>query len=250
MPPLSLHVVTARRVADSLGLRSLDDERGSLYMGATAPDIRVITSWERERTHFFDLHRFDDQSGARAFLAANSGLADAASLSPATAAFVAGYLTHLEMDETWINSVYRPYFGERSSLGGTLRANIMDRALQFSLDARERDDRELMAEIVEAVLRCDFCWEISFIDADTLRRWHQLVVEMMSSEADWERFRSRAHRFAGNGVDPAELEELTRSLPDLVEEALRHLTPERVEEFKEDAYKRSLAAVKEYLRCA
>src|SRR3970040_21438 len=113
--------------------RVLDAERGNLYLGATAPDIRVITRWERGRTHFFDLHNFDEQSGVAGLFDAYPRLGQPGSLGPGTAAFVAGYVTHLVMDELWINTIYRPFFGQRSPLGGDLRAHIMDRACQFSL---------------------------------------------------------------------------------------------------------------------
>ena len=43
MPPLALHTAIAKNVADALRLSALDDERGSLYLGSTAPDIRVMT---------------------------------------------------------------------------------------------------------------------------------------------------------------------------------------------------------------
>ena len=59
MPPLGLHTAVAKEVADRLRHRLLQDEAGSLYLGSTAPDIRIITRWERERTHFFDLSCFD-----------------------------------------------------------------------------------------------------------------------------------------------------------------------------------------------
>ena len=41
MPPLALHTAIAKDIADRLNLATLDDERGSLYLGSTAPDIRV-----------------------------------------------------------------------------------------------------------------------------------------------------------------------------------------------------------------
>ena len=123
MPPLALHTALAKEIADRLNLAALDDERGSFYLGSTAPDIRVITHWERSRTHFFDLERFDEQSGVSALLEAYPVLTNPDDLSPQTRAFTAGYLTHLVTDETWITTVYRPYFGERSPLGGDIRAN-------------------------------------------------------------------------------------------------------------------------------
>lgn len=251
MPPLSLHISVARNVADAIRIGLLDGRRGDLYLGATAPDIRVITRWDRSRTHYFDLDNFGEQSGVDAFFQDNSTLADAACLPASAAAFVAGYATHLVMDETWINTVYRPFFGERSPLKGGLRANVMDRALQFSLDHERRSDADLVTLVVGDVARCDLGLEFEFIDSDTLRRWHQVVIDMLSSTPDWERFRHAAKRHIQNGdAESAEFEELVRSVPDLVDETLRYLSPGLLDDFMLEAFERSLACVRDYLKCA
>lgn len=250
MPPLVLHTAIAKNVADKLRVSLLDDERGSLYLGSTAPDIRVVTRWERERTHFFDLNNFDEQDGVAAFFDAYPSLAGGP-IAPATRSFVAGYLTHLVMDERWINSVYRPYFGERSPLGGDLRANIMDRALQFSMDCDRRKDMDFMAHVVGAVARCDLAFDIGFIDAESLSQWQRVVTDMMNRTPDWDRFRHGARRHLGyTEADGQEFEEMVSSIPELVDETLRYLTVERVEDFLREAESRSLAAVREYLKCA
>jgi len=250
MPPLVLHTAIAKNVADELRLSLLDDERGSLYIGATAPDIRVVTRWDRERTHFFDLNNFDEQDGVAAFFEAYPVLAGGRLEAP-TRAFVAGYLTHLVMDERWISSVYRPYFGERSPLGGDLRANIMDRALQFSMDCDRRQDAEFMAHVVDSVARCDLAFDIGFIDAESLGQWQRVITDMMNRTPDWDRFRHGARRHLGYAEGAGdEFEEMVRSIPDLVDQTLRYLTVQRVEDFLKDAEDRSLSAVKEYLQCA
>ncbi|MDO8615718.1 MAG: zinc dependent phospholipase C family protein [Dehalococcoidia bacterium] len=252
MPPLAIHTAIAKEVADRLQLALLDSQRGDLYLGATAPDIRVMTRWERERTHFFDLRCFDEQSGVSGFFSAYPALADPAALNAATASFVAGYLSHLVTDETWISTIYRPFFGERSALGGTLRANVMDRALQFSLDAERRGDSDLMVHVVEAVARSALDLQIDFIDRETLRSWHRLIIDFVNQQPDWDRFRDRAARHlkeAGfEGAD--DVEEMTRSLPDLVDETLRYLRPEIVRECLQDSTQRCVGAIKEYLACA
>ncbi len=252
MPPLALHTVIAKEVADRLRHRVLDEARGNLYLGSTAPDIRVITRWERQRTHFFDLGNFEEQSGVTGLFQAYPRLARPAALSAPTAAFVAGYITHLVMDETWINAIYRPFFGERSPLGGDLRANIMDRAMQFSLDREKRCQRELMAHVINEVAQCDLLLEIDFLDGETLRRWKDVMLDVANSSPDWERFRYIAGRHLREaGIEsPEAFEEFVRSLPDLVEETLRYLTEERVQAFAEESRDRALEAVKEYLECA
>src|SRR3972149_92563 len=64
-------------------------------------------------------------------------------------------------------------------LGANRRANIMDRAIQFSLDRERRIDRELMAHVLEAVARSDLALEIDFIDGDTLHRWRELILDVV-----------------------------------------------------------------------
>lgn len=252
MPPLGLHTVIAKEVGDRLRHRVLDAERGNLYLGSTAPDIRVITRWERGRTHFFDLHNFGEQNGTAGLFNAHPRLGQAGSLPPGTAAFVAGYVTHLVMDELWINTIYRPFFGQRSPLGGDLRANIMDRAIQFSLDREKRIDRELMAHVLTEVARSDLALEIEFIDGDTLRRWKELILDVVDHPPDWDRFRYIAGRHLREaGIEtPEQFEEFVRSLPDLVDETLRYLTEKRLREFMDTAVRGSTEAVKEYLECA
>lgn len=252
MPPLSLHTSFARRIAERLRIAVLDDERGNLYLGSTAPDIRVITRWERTRTHFFDLNNFEHQDAVADFFRIHPSLADAAAVSPPTCAFIAGYVSHLVMDANWIDHIYRPFFGRDSELGGDLRANILDRAMQFSLDSDTRDDDELMADVVAAVARCDLELEIDFIDKESLRKWHQVVSDFAQTQPDWDRFRSRIRRhLADTGSDVEdEGEDLALSLPELVDETLRYLSRDRLDEWMDESLEESVAAVREYLRCA
>ncbi len=252
MPPLTLHTVMAKELADGLRHRLLDQERGNLYLGSTAPDLRVITRWERERTHFFDLGNVEEQSSVAGLFRAHPGLARAAALKESTVAFIAGYLTHLVMDEMWITTIYRPFFGEGSSLAGDPRSNIMDRVVQFSIDREKRSDRAVVAHLLDEVARCDLALEIDFIDGETLRRWREVVMEVVNQPPDWSRFRYVAGRHLREaGVEtPEAWQEFLDSLPDLLEQALRYLTPERVHSFLEESRKRGLETVKEYLECA
>ena len=153
MPPLALHTAIVKRIAEQLRHRTLEAEPGSLYLGSTAPDIHILTHWERKRTHFFDLGDYNEQDGVAAMFEAYPALAQPARLSPASVAFVSGYITHLVMDEIWINEVYRPFFGRLSPLGGSARANVMDRAIQYEMDRQTRSDREAMAHVVKELAR-------------------------------------------------------------------------------------------------
>jgi hypothetical protein len=252
MPPLAIHTAIARQMADSLRAPELDQQRGNVYLGSTAPDVRVLTRWDRQRTHYFDIHNFGDQSSVGAFFDDNPALSDAAGIGASSRAFLAGYLSHLVVDEMWINAVYRPFFGERSTLGGTIRANVIDRALQFSLDADRRADSELMMHVLNEVAGCDLDLDIGFIDRDTLGQWHNIITEYVQSQPDWDRFRERArkHLQASGDVTETGFVEIAESLPDLVDEALRTLSRDRIDEVLQECTDASVRVVKEYLACA
>src|SRR5690242_9890798 len=102
MPPLGLHMVAAREIAGGLASERLDVDRGAYYLGATTPDIRVLTRWDRERTHFFDLNQVGAQSGVHRLFDEQPQLRDVTAVEAPTAAFVAGYISHLVLDEEYI----------------------------------------------------------------------------------------------------------------------------------------------------
>ena len=249
MPALALHAAVAKRIAEQLRHRALDADPGSLYLGSTAPDIHILMRWERERTHFFDLERFEEQSAVAAMFEAHPALADPAQLSPPTVAFVCGYVSHLVMDEIWINDVYRLFFGRSSPLADDLRADIMDRAVQYELDREARADRQAMSHIVKEVARPAVDVEVGFIDGGALSLWRELMVDSLNHPPDWERFRffgGRALKAAGIDT-PQAFAEFVKTLPDLVAEATDYLGRERIEAFLEKSVDEGRGAIKEYL---
>lgn len=251
MPPLGLHMVVARQIAEAVGHPCLDGAKGNLYLGSTAPDIRILLRWERERTHFFDLQTFEEQDGVAGFFATYPHLAQPEKLNPDTVAFVVGYITHLVMDETWIGEVYRPYFGLRSPLRGDLWANVMDRALQYELDLRGRSDRRAMAQILEDLEKTAREVDIGFIDAENLRRWRQVCMDVARQPPNWERFRYIASRHLREaGIDSPEVyQQFLSTLPTLLAQTMAHVGPSQVQGFLEKSVAKAIKAVQEYLGC-
>ena len=249
MPALAFHAAVAKRLADQFRHCALDADPGSLYLGSTAPDIHILMRWERERTHFFDLQQFDEQSAVAAMFEAHPALARPTELGPPTVAFVCGYISHLVVDEIWINDVYRPFFGRSSALAEDPRADMMDRAVQYELDRQARADREEMTQIVRELAHPAQGVEVRFIDDGALSLWRELMVEALNRPPDWERFRffgGRALKAAG--VDtPEAFAEFVKTLPDLVAEATDYLGPEGIEAFVEKSLNRGREALEEYL---
>jgi hypothetical protein len=249
MPSLGSHLARARQVAARLALPEVDADRGAFYLGATAPDIRVITRLDRSVTHFFDLRDFGDQDGVARMFETHPELATPSGLDAATTAFIAGYLTHLVLDETFINEVYRPSFGALSPLKEDAKANVLDRALQYEMDRRDRQDETAMTEVRAAIEASMPVAGIPFIADEHLVQWVTVSADVAGQAADYSRFRRMMMRhLEGAGYDAAALDAACEDPHGLIREAFGVVSEERIERFWRDATDRMEARVRSYLR--
>jgi hypothetical protein len=252
MPPIFLHMAIARDIKRDIPHPAVTETTGAYYLGATAPDIRVLTRWDRARTHFFDLDVYEHQDSIGALFAQYPELARPEHLSAETVAFVAGYVTHLCLDERYIVDLYRPYFGQRSALGGNLTANTMDRLLQFELDRQRREDPEASAEIRAALEGCSLAIDVGFLDSETLAKWLQVAIDQTRHPPDWARFRYQGGRHLP-GVDlesDGALEAFLERVPELLQQTMDHVSTKQVDAYVEQATAESAAIIRRYLDIA
>jgi len=242
-------MAVARDLAVQLHGDSLEPEKGTYLFGATSPDIRVLTRWNRERTHFFDLSRLDHQDSVAGFFAAYPELSDAGALDKPTVAFISGYISHLALDETWIEDVYRPYFGQLSALGGGLSADTMDRVLQYELDRRERDAPAAADDIRTSLRDSSLALNVGFLDRETLQRWLEIAIDQARHPPDWERFRFQASRHLRElGIDSDEdWIRFRESIPELLQRTIDHVSTVNVDGFLERGREQALRAVQHFL---
>ena len=249
MPSLGSHLLRAYRVAERLDLREIEADRGAFFLGATAPDIRVLTKRDREETHFFRLTELSEQDSVARMFEENPSLATPAGLDAATTAFIAGYLTHLVLDETFIGEIFRPHFGSFSEIDGDPRANVLDRALQYELDRRDREHTEAMATIRASLAACRPVTGIPFIEDEYLVEWVTVSEDVAAQPADYSRFRRMMFRhLQAAGYDEAMIEHEIEHPLDLIREAFETVTAERVERFWRDADELMTESVRGYLR--
>ena len=251
VPPLVSHMVTARRAGALIDAPLLEERSGEYLLGATSPDIRVLTRWDRERTHFFDLHEEGHQDSVGAFFAAHPHLRDPENLSRSTCAWACGFVTHLIMDQLYITQVYRPHFGVRSALGGSERANLLDRILQYELDRREREDQETMLAVRDALFATAVEIDAGFVDRATLEKWRDVSASVTEHAPDWERFAyiaSRHLRQAGVQSE-SDYQGFLEHIPTLLEETVRTVEMAEVDGFFERVGEQAAQALREYLAC-
>lgn len=249
MPPFGLHMTAAREIAADLQSPAIEADRGAYYLGATTPDIRVLTKWDRERTHFFDIHNFGEQNSVHRMFEEAPALKDASAVGPSTAAFMAGYISHLELDEQYICQIYRPLFGERSPLANDVYADLMDRVLQFELDRREREDALSIAEIKLALAETAVEVAVDFISRETLLEWRDVSLSVLDYPPTWDRFsRFWKNHMARAGFE-GEVDESSfmEKIPPLLDRTVDHVGMDCIREYLHGAKARARRTMKEYL---
>jgi hypothetical protein len=248
LPPICIHLGIAEEAIARLQHPVVERDRGSFFLGCTAPDIRFFIGATREQTHFFPLESEEHVSGAQLMFESYPELTHGAGLSDTTRSFVAGYLSHLVTDEAWIRRIYRPFFGKSSPLGGDAMANLLDRLLQFELDRRERINCTNIPAIREELIE-SVGVEIGFIEEPDLRRWREFVETVSARKLTWEDFRTFAERYLGSTlrIAPEELEDFFASFEARLEEVLAMVPDETILEFREQSIADSVKVAREYL---
>ncbi len=249
MPSLGLHMTIARELACDITSPVIEAERGAYYLGATTPDIRVLTRWDREQTHFFDLRDFGEQNGVERLFERQPALRDARELDPSTAAFMAGYISHLVLDEDYITQIYRPLFGERSTIAGDAMCDVMDKALQWDIDRDARGDGASSEEIQRALIESAIEVHVGFIARETLLKWREMTAELIGTPATVERLvRFLGRRLPGLAFeDEASAAAFAEGVPALLERTWEHVGAERVQEYLSSAKTRARRTMEEYL---
>ncbi len=245
MPPIGWHVAVAKETLARLDIESIEEHLACYLLGATSPDIRVLTRQPREETHFYDLRDEHCLSGIPKLLEVHPHLLQ---VNGRAKAFLAGYITHLATDELWIEQVYRPFFGKGTTTLSRTEADVMDRVLQFYLDRAERLDRDRFKMFYDYVLSADPGEEVGFIEAPTMRQWREVVCRILDQDPSWENFKSfTLRRFSNSAIETEEqVKTLFESLPQVLERTITYVSPERVASFKEDAIQSSQKAVREH----
>jgi len=249
LPPICLHLGIAEEVITKLNHPALDGNRGSYYLGSTAPDIRFFVSAGREETHFLSLDCKEGMSGVQPMFEAYPELLGNTNLNEATRAFVAGYLSHLVTDEAWIYRIYRPYFGKSSPLGGEPMANLLDRLLQFELDRRQRLDSRNISVIRQDLASTTTEIEVGFLDKVNLSRWSEFVFIATTRKSHWEDFRRFAEKYLiwMQQITPEEQDTFFANFDARLEQVLQMVPEEQLLAFREQSIADSVKVAKEYL---
>ncbi len=248
MPNLPAHVNMALQAAAQLDQPVVNNNLGSFSLGATSPDIRIITKWGRERTHFAPLNIQRIGTGVEGMFKENPSLATSSALNDATKVFLCGYINHLVADEAWILEMYHPYIANSHAPSDHILVNIWDRALQLEMDREAHKELDGLARIRRLLEQAEKDVQVVFIDAETLSEWRGWVGEFTTWEFSWERLRFLTRRMYGDDAKAADMvEHFLADMPQSLENVYRKIPRSRVQAYQERAMQESVRLMKEYL---
>ena len=249
MPNLPMHIYMANQVAEQLDWGPVYDNVGSFFLGSTTPDIRAMTKWPRERTHFAPLSVEVVGTGVRTMLERYPELADPSQLTTATQAFVLGYISHLVADEVWITTVFRPYFDNHNMITeGEVEAHIWDRALQLDMDRKTFSKMDGFGPAGEAMVCGDQGVQVGFLDAEVLEEWRDWVRRFMGWDFTWDRLKRALNRMYrdDDNVQQA-VDRFLKGMPDSLEQIYQKIPEERLTVYQQQVLETTVSQAREYL---
>lgn len=197
----------------------LQQQRCEFLFGNTAPDVQVVSRQQREHTHFFTLPiQANHQVPWEALLAENPAVSRPATLPPEQAAFLAGYLCHLQADWFWIQDIFAPVFGPDAGWSSFYERLYLHNVLRAYLD------QQVLQSLEFGIGACLKTVEprgwLPFVEDGYLRAWRDFVSEQLQPGASVQTVEVFAER---QGISPNEFYSLLHSEDQMDRQVFIHL---------------------------
>ena len=220
------------------------EQLAAFCLGAISPDARIISGQARADTHFFDIPiTAGAPSAEQHMLHTWPELAHLRLDELPRRAFVAGYITHLVMDQTWLEQIVMPALyidGERwSQRHPNWRLySILMTYLEF------RAGEQVSQDQLEALRAAAPQAWLPFLSDHQLCNWRDNVLGNIDSGGP----RRISRMFAySNGMTPGRLEQIVTSGEAMAREAFNRVPQASLLAFEEAADRRSTHAILAYL---
>ncbi len=234
MPTPFNHLVLARAMLDAPFLspavrEAVTADEPAFLFGNIAPDAQTVSGQLREATHFFPVPLGDALPAHQTLFARHPALARPDGLPPAHAAFLAGYLCHLELDQLWIADIFEPVFGPRQTWSDFRERLYLHNAFRAHWDAQ--DLPRLPASTAARLRAAEPARWLPFVGDDILRRWRDRVAEQLAPEGTARTVEVFAERM---GADPRAFAALVNSPAEMERRVFARLPPARLTQFCAD----------------
>jgi hypothetical protein len=220
----------------------LTSQRCIFLFGNTAPDVQVVSHQSREDTHFFSLPFVQDALPAwEVFLISYPSLSNPRQLPPKQAAFLSGYLCHLQADWLWVKDIFDPIFGPSSNWNTFWHRLYIHNVLRTYLDFPVFKGLTKSAGFcLEAVL--PERW-LPFVEDRYLIEWRNEVFEQLLPGAAAHTVEVFAER---QGIPPKEYYRLLNNEGAMEAEVFSHISRQVLDDYRKNLLAENLHLLEMY----
>jgi len=155
--------------------------------------MRAITKKDRSVYHFVNLDFKEVGEGLRNLVSSHPRWLDIDGVGGETRAFMAGYASHLILDETWVTLMFRPYFQNSKLFPDPAKALVMDRAMQLGLD---KLNWSTMKPHLADMEKYQVGINVDFLDSEPVVDWKNWIFRLLRADFSWGRLLFIANRIA------------------------------------------------------
>jgi hypothetical protein len=203
----------------------LETHRAAFELGNTAADLQTISGQSRFSTHFFRLPIQDGDAFPWDQMLSSQSCLDHPSLLPTEqAAFLAGYLCHLQADWLWVLEIFIPIFGPSCGWDSFPRRLCLHNILRAYLD--EQIHPLLPVDLGERLAGVESKRWLPFTEDGYLHAWRDFIVEQLRPAASSRTVEIFASR---DGISQEEFNRILRSQELIEEHIFTQLPRQRLE---------------------
>jgi hypothetical protein len=215
----------------------------SFLLGNTAPDVQVISGKPRQATHFFTL---PIPNGSKLpweqLLEDYPQLSDAQTLHEEQAAFIAGYLCHLQADWYWIKKIYWPYFGPAQDWGTHVDRLYLHNVLRTYLE--EKVIKSLSVDQWTCFRQISNLNWLPFVEQKHLGEWSTFLAQQLHPGGRVQTVEVFAER---QGLPVEEFYSLLLSEERMEREIFAHFPRKVLTEYRQDLFEANVRLLNNYL---
>jgi hypothetical protein len=210
--------------------RKLNSDQCAFLFGNTAPDVQTISGQPRQDTHFFSLPIINGSVLAwERLFASYPQLSKLDELEPNRAAFIAGYVCHLQADWYWILKIFWPNFSRSCSWGTAKSRLYVHNVLRSYLD--EDELRRLPPGMDSCLDQVKPNRWLPFARDEHLLKWSSFLAQQLHPNGKIRTVEVFAER---EGLDPQQFNSLIRSAERMDQEVFIHISRNQLADYRQE----------------
>lgn len=220
----------------------LQEGSAAFFFGNTAPDVQVVSGQRREETHFFPVPIPPKSTPPWELIGrVHPLLVSRNRLSPQRAAFMAGWLCHLQADWYWVRDIYSPIFGFDAQWSDFRTRLYLHNVLRSYLDYQIHQglNGNLGGQLAE-VFPDDW---LPFVDDKHLAVWRDLLVQQLQPDSKIETVEVFAAR---QGIPTEDYYRLIGSETKMDRDVFNHISRPVLKSFRQDLIENNLILIHQF----